>query len=67
MDSDRPENNLYLELLAMPSLRNKSIEFVARAEKSGDRDSGTYFASIAQVYATLELARVTALNRPLKK
>lgn len=51
----------FQERMALTSFKGKSIEFLIRAEGAADSEMGSYFASIAQTYATLELARVTAL------
>lgn len=47
------------ERMALTSFKGKSIEFLIRAEGAADSEMGQYFASIAQAYATLELARAT--------
>lgn len=60
------ETKAFEERMSLTSFKAKSIEMLVRAEMSATPELGTQFAAIAQVYATLELARVTAAQKPRK-
>lgn len=60
-DGRAREARAFEELMALTSFKAKSVQFLIRAEGAADSQMGQYFASVAQAYATLELARVTAL------
>lgn len=61
-----PEKIAFEERMALTSFKAKAVSFAVRAEMAASRDIGTYYAVIAQTYATLELARVTAIQKPKK-
>jgi hypothetical protein len=61
-----PEKAAFEERMALTSFKGKAVSFAVRAELSGSRDVGNYYATIAQVYATLELARVTSMQKAKK-
>jgi hypothetical protein len=52
--------------MQLTSFKAKTVEYLVRAEGAASPEMGHYFASIAQVYATLELARVTSAQKPKK-
>jgi hypothetical protein len=62
----QPEKAAFEERMALTSFKGKAVSFAVRAELAGSRDVGMYYAAIAQTYATLELARVTAAQKPKK-
>ena len=61
-DAKAREQRIYDERMRMTTFKPKAIEYLVRAEGAADSSMGQYFASVAQVYATLELARVNASN-----
>lgn len=65
-DSRAREEKAFRERMQMTTFKPKAVEYLIRAEGAAGHEMGQYFASIAQVYATLELARVNAANRPKK-
>jgi hypothetical protein len=60
------ETKAFEERMSLTSFKAKSIEMLVRAEMSVTPEQGTHYATIAQAYATLELARVTAAQKPRK-
>jgi len=61
-DARGREQAAYEERMRMTTFKAKAVEFLVKAEGAGNAEMGQYFSSIAQTYATLELARVNALN-----
>jgi hypothetical protein len=61
-----PEKAAFEERMALTSFKGKAVSFAVRAEMAASRDVGVYYAAIAQTYATLELARVTSMQKPKK-
>lgn len=59
-DSAHRDAKRFEERMALTSFKAKSIEFLVRAEQAVTPEMGTHYAQIAQTYATLELARITA-------
>lgn len=66
-DPKAREAKAFAERMALTTFKPKAIEFLNKAEGSPDAQLGQYFASIAQAYATLELARVNASNQSQSK
>ena len=60
------EERVFQERMQLTTFKPKAVEYLVRAEGAGGHEMGQYFASIAQVYATLELARVNAANKSKK-
>jgi len=56
------ENKVFEQRMQLTTFKPKAIEYLVKAEGAGDSQQGQYLASIAQAYATLELARVNASN-----
>lgn len=65
-DPRAKETKAFQERMSLTSFRAKSIEMLVRAEMSATPEQGTYYATVAQAYATLELARITAAQKPRK-
>ena len=61
-DARAREQKAYEERMRMTSFKAKAVEFLVKAEGAGSHEMGQYFSSIAQTYATLELARINSLN-----
>lgn len=57
------ESKAFEERMQLTTFKPKAVEFLIKAEGAPDSALGQYFASVAQAYATLELARVTASNQ----
>jgi len=53
------EKKAYEERMRLTTYKPKAIEYITKAEAAGSTEVGLYFAQIAQVYATLENARVS--------
>jgi hypothetical protein len=62
-DAQKRDAKHFEERMALTSFKAKSIEFAVRAELAGTSEVGAHYAQVAQVYATLELARVTASQK----
>jgi hypothetical protein len=58
------ESAIFEERMALTSFKAKAVSFAVRAETAGSRELSAHFATIAQTYALLELARVTAAQKP---
>lgn len=65
-DARAREEKAFRERMQLTTFKPKAIEYLVRAEGAGGHEMGQYFASIAQVYATLELARINAAAKPKK-
>lgn len=61
-DARQREAKVFENRMGLTSYKGKAVEYLVRAEGAGDSEMGKYFASIAQAYATLELARVNAIQ-----
>jgi len=61
-DARSREQKAYDERMRLTTFKPKAVEYLVRAEGAAGPEMGQYFASIAQAYATLELARVNAAN-----
>lgn len=61
-DAKSREQKAYDERMRLTTFKPKAVEYLVRAEGAAGPEMGQYFASIAQAYATLELARVNAAN-----
>lgn len=61
------EAKSFEERMQLTSFKPKAIEFLTKAEGAPDSQLGQYFATVAQAYATLELARVNASNQTRNK
>ena len=59
-DAHERDAKKFEERMALTSFKAKTIEFLVRSENAATPELGTHYATIAQTYATLELARVTA-------
>lgn len=57
------EAKAFAERMQLTTFKPKAIEFLNKAEGAPDSELGQYFATVAQAYATLELARVNASNQ----
>lgn len=66
-DPKAREARAFAERMALTTFKPKAIEFLNKAEGAADAQLGQYFATIAQAYATLELARVSASNQTRSK
>jgi len=62
-DAKERDARQFEERMALPSFKGKSVEFLVKAETAAGYDVGLHYAQIAQAYATLELARVTGVQR----
>jgi len=66
-DPKAREARAFAERMALTTFKPKAIEFLNKAEGAPDSQLGQYLATIAQAYATLELARVNASNQSQNK
>jgi hypothetical protein len=64
---DRKEEIKAFEgVMSLTSFKAKSVEMLVKAEMATTPEQATQYASIAQVYAMLELARATAAQKNRK-
>lgn len=65
-DPKARETATFEERMSLTSFKAKSVEMLVKAEMSPLPEYGAHYAAIAQGYALLELARVTAAQKPRK-
>lgn len=57
------ETGVFEQRMSLTSFKAKSVEMLVKAEMSPLPEYGAHYAAIAQGYAILELARVTAAQK----
>jgi len=62
-DGKERDARQFEERMSLASFKGKSVEYLIRAETAAGYEVGLHYAQIAQAYATLELARVTGIQR----
>lgn len=62
-DPHARETAVFEERMSLTSFKAKSVELLVKAEMSPMTEQGVRYAAIAQGYALLELARVTAAQK----
>jgi hypothetical protein len=65
-EAESVESAMFEERMALTSLKGKAVYYAVEAELAQSPEQVIRLAAIAQIYATLELARVTAAQKPKK-